>query len=218
MTTRKVYAGFDALLTAICKNRENVDDDLEFVIERIEKLPEYFNVVITSELSIRMAYMRYEGDAERIRDTVENIDRTRREKHISLTNSINQLNRMCDVHNIPRIFETGRSIDLNPELKEDREIATDLCYNFCKDVFLDSKTREAMRAKDSSDFTATQRDEELFVISNTHQGTFRHEIMQKVDIEDIKAGYPVQTLIKEAETTEHVRQNCNQEALEYETR
>lgn len=141
------------------EDKELVEEDLDFLTNRIENFPKYFNSVITMEIRMEIAKFRLEG-AE-LGEYRMNLDANRRAAHISVADSINQINKLCEIYDKDPIFKLpGDKEKLNSDSIDDREFAADLVYGFCKEVFLDSKSRE--RYNELEDITDDSRDQELY--------------------------------------------------------
>lgn len=119
---------------------------LDAISSGIKSLPQYFSAVIEHTIySMRGETLRM-IDPEKYRENAMALDKSRREKHIMLAQSINIINRIGKKYGI-KVFDTGLDRDLyttaNPEKNiseadalNDRELAAGICYNFCKEVFL----------------------------------------------------------------------------------
>ncbi len=199
--TSEILQRLDTLTEAICKkNDPYVKDDLDFMKEALCSLPAYFATVIATESVIKIAYIQFDYDQDRLKYTVEQADRNRRSAHISLTMGINQLNRLCKMYNVPEIFPTGLDRDLDFNSKDDREIAVDKCYGFCKDMFCSGIERDKER-----DWTRDERDQDLYQISHSGTGAaFSSEKLQSAPVDDLLNGKPFSTLIKETRGDEDV--------------
>ena len=84
-----------------------------------------------------IAKVRYEG--QEYRDYMQDLDIRRRSKHILVTDAVNVLNRISEAFGVGQIFPTERVLDGNN--REDREVAVNLVYNFCTQVYLDEIER-----------------------------------------------------------------------------
>ena len=149
----------------------------DFLLKRIETFPKYFSSVIMMKSQMAIASQLY--DREKYIETIERLDQNRRNSHIMAAYAINQINRLCDTYNVNRIFKFPQinNRDLVPEAKiegntimekeakDDRELAADAIYGFCKEVFLDKKTLE--RYNKINDFTREERDQELYEIGQS---------------------------------------------------
>ncbi len=154
---------------------EDKQDMQEFLIERIEMFPKYFSAVVNmkTQLTILEQLCTSEDYAEKR----SHLDEQRRRSHIMATMSINQINKLCKSYEMEAIFqfpEIGNR-ELLPEAKQkgnrveemqassDRELAADAVYGFCKEVFLDGKSRALYNEYECDRST---RDMELFHIGN----------------------------------------------------
>lgn len=166
-------------------DKEDLEDMEAFLMERISKFPKYFSSVINMEC--RMTIMRQLYDREDYQDKYINMDRARRSLHIGAADAINQINRLCKRYNMEPIFKFPSigDRDLRPkaeiegnaimerEAKDDRELAADAIYGFCKEVFLDAQSKE--RYNQIENYTREQRDQELFEIGKTN-GYFKESL------------------------------------------
>ena len=127
------------------EDKELVEEDLDFLTNRIENFPKYFNSVITMEIRMEMAKFRLEG-AE-LGEYRMNLDANRRAAHISVADSINQINKLCEIYNKDPIFELpGDKEKLNSDSIDDREFAADLKskerYNELNEISDESRDHE----------------------------------------------------------------------------
>ena len=164
---------------------EELKDMEKFLEEKIGAFPQYFSSVIIMET--HMTILRAMYDREDYIDRVQNMDQNRRISHQMAAYAINGINRVCDMYGVDHIFKfpEKENDELKPEAsfhgdpiserlaKDDRELAADAVYNFCKEVFLDAKSREIYNVHEVE--TREQRDQELYEIGKTH-GTFNKEI------------------------------------------
>lgn len=125
------------------------DEDIEFVDEQLKCGASYYNSVIGARISTEIAYVRFADDPERLKDTVENLDHTRRLEHQALTRSINILNRMAKAHDVEPIFDIGDRV-LDDESKEDRDFAAVLAYRFTNSVYLDEMVQSNYFVKEDT--------------------------------------------------------------------
>lgn len=175
----KVMKNLAALAEKIKNDKELTMEDKqdmqEFLIERIEMFPKYFSSVVNmkTQLTILEQLCTPEDYAEKRMS----LDEQRRRAHIMATMSINQINKLCKSYEMEAIFqfpEIGNR-ELLPEAKNkgnrveemqassDRELAADAVYGFCKEVFLDGKSRSLYNEYDCD---RTTRDIDLFHIGN----------------------------------------------------
>ena len=196
----KILTDLTRLAEAVSKDPDLIPeekmDDVEFILKNLEAFPKYFNSVIMTETQVSM--LRFVYEREDYIDRVQSIDQKRRDNHIGATDAINKINRRANYYGLEPIFKypgceerelEGRpKIDgiKNPELirriefeaKEDRKIAADIVYKFCKDVFLDAKSKEKYNGKEEYD--REERDEELYQIGK-NQGHFK----ERLTLEDL---------------------------------
>lgn len=169
------------------EDKELVEEDLDFLTNRIENFPKYFNSVITMEIRMEMAKFRLEG-AE-LGEYRMNLDANRRAAHISVADSINQINKLCEIYNKDPIFELpGDKEKLNSDSIDDREFAADLVYGFCKEVFLDSKSKE--RYNELNEISDESRDHELYDMiqsRDTFNGKISVDDLIKLAKDDIES-------------------------------
>jgi len=159
------------------EDKELMEEDLDFLINRIENFPRYFNSIITMEIRIEMAKFRLDG-AE-LGEYRANLDANRRSAHISVADSVNQINKLCEIYQKDPIFELpGNKEKLNSADIDDREFAADLVYGFCKEVFLESKLRE--RYNELEENGDVNRDSELY-----HMIQSRETFGGKVSVDDL---------------------------------
>lgn len=174
----KILDDLIKLAEKISKNEnlspEDRDNDIDFIIKNIGQFPKYFNAVIMTETQISI--LRFKYDREDYLDKTQAADQSRRDYHINATHSINKINRAARRYGLDAIFKYDgyetRELKPEPEIKgvrvmedaakEDRKIAADLVYVFCKDVFLDAKTREKYNEK--QEYTREEREAELYRI------------------------------------------------------
>lgn len=170
-TTKNVNARLETLAQAILEKSEDVKADLEYVEDLLSAMPNYFSKVVMSETGIRLARFKYSEDPEAMRDAVQAIDASRRSAHEDMTMNLNILNRVAGIYGVPEIFELPKEeLDFND--LEDREIAADMCYNFCRDTYLDSKSRDQLEKESIQ--TRAERGDELHKISEMG-GYFRED-------------------------------------------
>lgn len=151
-------------------NLEDRIDDEKFLLDRIEKFPNYFSSVITMEY--RMKLMSPFDDPDNYKDKVIKMDTARRMAHMAATDAINQINRLCNNYNMHPIFILPNELEkLDSNLEEDRRLAADIVYVFCKEVFLDSRSKERYN---NIEYTTNEREMELHKIS--HSGYFNHSV------------------------------------------
>lgn len=159
------------------EDKELMEEDLDFLTNRIENFPRYFNSIITMEIRLEMAKFRLEG-AE-LGEYRANLDANRRSAHISVADSVNQINKLCEIYQKDPIFELpGNKEKLNSADIDDREFAADLVYGFCKEVFLESKLRE--RYNELEENGDTNRDSELYGMIQS-----RETFGGKVSVDDL---------------------------------
>lgn len=153
---------------------EERDDDIDFIVNSVKAFPKYFNSVIMAETQTAM--LRFKCDREDYIEKVEQADRARRNCHINAAHSVNKLNRMAKSYGLEAIFkyEGYENRELCPEpaepnvpaferaAEEDRQIAADIAYVFCKEVFLDEKNKEKYNIK--AEYTRNEREDELYHI------------------------------------------------------
>lgn len=142
---------------------EFIKDDLESLEKWLNSFPEYFNSVVTMQSSMSFYRFLYEG--EEYRDRAQALDQTRRDKHILATQSINKINRLAKSYGMSEIFPVGKELKPAPrdwkddpqaerKAKDDRELAADYIYEFCKQVFLDGQSH--------NQYLTNKRDRELY--------------------------------------------------------
>lgn len=163
---------------------EERGEDEAFLTKRIERFPQYFSTVISMESRISILANLYER--EDYIDKVMRMDQSRRDQHILATDAINQINVLCDLYGMEHIFQFPAigNRKLQPEAKikgnflmemaakDDRELAADAIFEFCKEVFLESKDKERYNHMIGS---RGERDMELHDMSK--EGIcFKHEI------------------------------------------
>lgn len=108
-----------------------------------------------------------------------NLDANRRSAHISVADSVNQINKLCEIYQKDPIFELPRNKEkLNSDDIDDREFAADLVYGFCKEVFLESKLRE--RYNELEENGDVNRDSELYQMIQS-----RETFGGKVSVDDL---------------------------------
>lgn len=167
-------------------DKELMNDDLDFITDRIENFPKYFNSIVMMEIRVEMAKFRLEG-AELGGFRAE-LDANRRRAHILVANSINQINRLCEEYNREPVFNLPNNKEkLNSDDIEDREYAADMVYGFCKEVFLESKLKERYNNFDLDD-RMDQKDAELLDMINnrdTFNGKISVDDLIKMAEEDI---------------------------------
>lgn len=143
-----------------------VKGDLDFLMQRIQKFPDYFNSVIMMET--RMAVAKFTLDGETYRDLRTKLDGNRRSAHIAVTDAINQINNLSETvyHNGP-IFEFSSKDNnkLDSNSIDDRDLAAYTVYGFCKEVFLDYKSRELYNELEG--YSNEQRNQEVDEITKS---------------------------------------------------
>lgn len=168
------------------KDKELMEDDLDSLTKWIENFPKYYNSVITMEIRIEMAKFRLEGSE--LGEYRANLDANRRMAHILVADSINKINRLCNVYKKEPVFKLPENKEkLNSESIDDREFAADLVYGFCKEVFLDSKSME--RYNEQEDLEDNFRDKELYNMiqsRNTFSGKISVDELIKLAKDDIE--------------------------------
>lgn len=144
-------------------NAEEIKDDLDFLVKRIETFPKYFNSILIMETRLELGRFRLEPDD--LAEMRTKLDHNRRDCHIIATNSINQLNRLAKAYNQNSIFifPVENNV-LNPENIEHREMAADCIFDFCKEVFLDVKEKEFFKEMEEYNI---QKNEELYEFHKT---------------------------------------------------
>lgn len=178
------------LASAIANMSETEEERFEiaqFLEERIEKLPKYFSCVITMNTQIGVIRVMCD-DPEEIGRRIEQLDRARRMAHISAVMAINQINRLCTSYGVQKVFQfpeigdrelfAEAKIKGNPQSEriamEDRELAADRIYDFCKEIFLDDASKERCKREQKP------RDQEMLVIGKSG-GYFRDRMqMEKI--------------------------------------
>lgn len=166
-----------ALAETISKqeSQEDIDDDLDFVVKNISALPEYYQSVIA--LESRIIIFQFHASRDSAEKTAE-LDQQRRDKHILAAQAINKINRLSKSFGLEPVFETGLERDLKPDAKnwgydqaaerlakDDREIAADIAYNYCKEMYLAGRNRSRYVGKEES-VTRDMRDLEMHEMSN----------------------------------------------------
>ena len=158
------------------------DEDIEFVDEQLKCGASYYNSVIGARISTEIAYVRFADEPERIKDTIENLDHTRRLEHQTLTRSINILNRMAKIHGVEPVYDIGDRM-LDDENKEDRDFAAVLAYRFTNGVYLDEMVRSNYFVKENT-FQAV--DDALYKMEQDSMhfnlGTDFSEVVEKKEI------------------------------------
>lgn len=97
------------LFAAICdqeKDSTEANGIIDFIVERLNTFPAYFDVVYKDVLSSESDTMlRNAGliDQEQFAFRRESIDKTRRLKHDVAISACNQINRQCDTYGVPHI-------------------------------------------------------------------------------------------------------------------
>lgn len=127
-------------------------DDLETVADSLKAAPEYFNALVREESNILMIRFKYADDPEMQRYAIE--------------------------HYVPEIFDTPDKRDLDISNSEDREIAADLCYNFCVETFLDAKARIKLSQKEIRN--RNDRENQAFEIGRNND-MFSEDVKEKLD-------------------------------------
>lgn len=172
-------------LTKLDEDPELLEDMERYLTERIESFPKYFSSVIMMETSIQIAKQLY--DRENYQDKVQRMDQGRRLAHVRAAMSINQLNRLAGKYGLAPIFVfpekedniliPSAKIPGDPEMerqaKDDRELAADAVYGFCKEVFLDARSRD--KYNELENYTRESRDNELLAIG-TGTGYFNDKL------------------------------------------
>lgn len=168
------------------KDPDEIEYMEKYLTERIEKFPKYFSSVIMMETQMKIAAQLY--DREDYQDRVMSWDRSRRMSHIAAANAINQINRLCiQNYDMEPIFKFPSIGDrpLKPEAeipgnammeraaKDDRELAADAIYGFCKEVFLDARSKE--RYNQIEGYDREERDKELHEIGE-NSGYFNQRL------------------------------------------
>ena len=153
-------------------------DDLETVADSLKAAPEYFNALVREESNILMIRFKYADDPEMQRYAIEHYDAMRRFKHEALTTGVNVLNRLARINGVPEIFDTPDKRDLDISNSEDREIAADLCYNFCVETFLDAKARIKLSQKEIRN--RNDRENQAFEIGRNND-MFSEDVKEKLD-------------------------------------
>ncbi len=179
-------ASINKRLRECCEKVKEKSDDVELDFACIEdcllQMPKYFNSIIHEEIGLTLANIRYADNPEMLKYTREQLDTNRRMCHICMTDGINILNRLCTMIGVEKIFqiEGDRVIDSND--LEDRELAADLCFNFCKDSFLDARTKEELWNK-GFDHEATNRNErenELYQMIQSRLGFDENKVSETI--------------------------------------
>ena len=154
----------DETLTA-----EFIDDDLDSLAKWLNSFSEYFNAVVNMQSIMSIYSVQYEG--EEYRDRVQALDQTRRDKHILATQAINKINRSAKSYGMSEIFPVGKELKPDPrewkddpqaerKAKDDRELAADYIYEFCKQVFLDGQSH--------NQYLSNKREQELYEMEVNH--------------------------------------------------
>lgn len=129
-------------LVSVIKTKETDPEEIEYMIDSVQRylknLPGYFNAVISYVINGNFISVRYEG--EEYRNRMQELDKTRRDKHILATDSVNIINRIAKKYGMDEIFKIGR--DLDSSSIDDREIAVALVYSFCTEAYLDETIRK----------------------------------------------------------------------------
>lgn len=123
------------LCGAIKNAGTGVVEDLEFVENRLDKIPNYFNSVITFNVRMPILMAMYEG--EEFRDKMSKLDSNRRYAHIAMCDAINQINRLCRAYEVDVIFDTD-SRDLISASVDDRAIAAGIAFSFCTELYAET--------------------------------------------------------------------------------
>lgn len=158
------------------KNPEDLEEIEGFLTQQIEYFPKYFGAVVM--MQSRMTIMSQFYDREDYADRVQKLDQSRRDLHILAAQAINKVNRLCKSYGLAPmfVFPEKNGMELQPEAKvsgnpmmemqaeNDRELAADAVYGFCKEVFLDS--RSLARYNQLEGYSREQRDRELYSIGS----------------------------------------------------
>ena len=166
------------------------EQDLSFLVDHIEKIPNYFNSVIAMETKLPIAKFRLEQEA--YCDLYKNLDTNRRIAHMAVTNAINGINALSNLYHMKPIFELPEGMEkLKSDDRDDRNLATDMVYQFCKEVFLDSSLRE--QYNDRETYSTTERENEVYDMiqtGNTFNGKISLDDLIKMSKEEI-TGQPI---------------------------
>lgn len=169
----KVLKNISELAKAIKEDKtltpEFIEDDLDSLEKWINSFPDYFNSVVNMQSKMSIYLIRYEG--EEYRDRVHALDQTRRDKHILAAQAINKINRSAKSYGMAEIFPVGKELKPDPrewkddpqaerKAKDDRELAADYIYEFCKHVFLDGQLH--------NQYLSNKRDQELYEMEVNH--------------------------------------------------
>lgn len=161
---------------------DEVDTDFEIIEDCMMRMPRYFNSLIAEDIGLTLASVRYSDDPEMLKYTRENLDRTRRTYHISMADGINIINRFCTFMETDKIFEIEGGRELDSNNSEDRELAADMCYNFCKDAFLDAKNKEILWEKglNKEAFSRNERENQVYEMMKTRTAFSEALVKEKV--------------------------------------
>ena len=131
------------LYSAVEKDPEYDDTDMEEIKNKLASLPVYFSCVI--QFNSQMAFLQSQYKGEEFRDKMSKTDSDRRAAHERMTIAINYLNRLCVNMDVPKIFDVE---DLNYKSTADRAVAAEVCYEFCTEIFSGDRRRNSEREAD----------------------------------------------------------------------
>lgn len=112
----------------------DIREDLDFLVKRIENIPKYFNSILLMEQKLKLN--RFRMDNEDYAVIRYDLDLNRRHLHITMTNSVNQINRLAKFYGLSPVFVYEKEGELDSQCSADREIASNCVFDFCKEVFL----------------------------------------------------------------------------------
>ena len=119
------------LLNVICHSEDSYKmDDIEIIGNQMKAFGEYVNSVYNHITQTSIIYALYEGDD--LRDKLMQLDKRRRIAHESAIAACSQINRMCEIYNVPKFC---------PET-DDRYIIADFCAQVTVEFFLDGQSKD----------------------------------------------------------------------------
>lgn len=113
----------------------NADDAYDTMTDAMGSFVEYQNHVINMGVTQPTIHARYKG--QKIRDKLEDLDKTRKIKHDAAIANASMLNRICDNYGVERIVP----IDTN-----DRYAVADFIGDFCTEVYEENKSGRKLSA------------------------------------------------------------------------
>lgn len=122
-------------------------DDLEFIQERMIKPLNYVNSVVKEAIDTPALKERYWDDTSLFQYKVMQLDKARRIAHEDCISAVSQLNRLCENHNLPPIFQG----DIN-----DRYAVADFAIDVVRTFYESNQSKD--KNLTNSEFVLNQKD------------------------------------------------------------